>query len=328
MTLRRLVVAGALGAILTAAPSALAREEAPGPLALAASAARQALADAGFERIETEVEGRRLVAFRGGSGPPLVLLHGAGQQAGAWVAVAPGLAADYTVHVLDLPGHGESEPLEGPLPMATIVAGLEGYVEGLPEPAVLVGNSMGAWLATLEAHRHPDRVSRIVLVNGGALLNIPAEGLTLMPADREAARRVMAALRDPSSPELPDAVLDDIVRRSNSGPIARMMGDSAGLMAHLLEGRLHEVTVPVDLLWGTSDRLVPVDYAIRMEGQLPRARLTRLDGCGHIPSAECPERFLAALRAVLAESPPEAGPEVVEPSADDLGVAEDSGDAG
>ena len=277
---------------------------APGPLAKAATAARAALGAAGLERVEVDAAGQRLVLWRGGAGPDLILLHGAGQQAGAWAAVAPGLTDRYTVHVLDLPGHGDSEPAQGPLRMADVVGGLEAYLVSLPAPAILVGNSMGAWLATLQAHRHPDRVTRIVLVNGGALLNVPAEGLTLMPADREAARRVMAALRDPASPELSDDVLDDIVWRSNEGPIARMMLDSAGLMAHLLEGRLHEVEVPVDLLWGASDRLMPVAYARRMEDQLPRARLTLLEGCGHIPSAECPERFLGALRAVLDQPPP------------------------
>jgi pimeloyl-ACP methyl ester carboxylesterase len=278
----------------------------PGPLARAAIAGRAALGDAGFERLEVEAAGRRLVLWRGGSGPDLVLLHGSGQQAGAWAAVAPGLLPEYTVHVLDLPGHGDSEPASGALLMADVIGGLEAYLLSLEEPSILVGSSMGAWLATLAAHRHPDRVERIVLVNGGALLNVPAEGLTLTPGDREEARRVMAALRDPASPELPDEVLDDIVRRSNEGPIGRMMADPGGLMAHLLEGRLHEVSVPVDLLWGASDRLIPVEYARRMERQLPRARITLLEACGHIPTAECPGRFLEALKAVLALPPPEA----------------------
>jgi pimeloyl-ACP methyl ester carboxylesterase len=154
-------------------------------------------------------------------------------------------------------------------------------------------------------------VARAVLVNGGALLNVPVAGLTLTPADREEARRVMAAIRDPASPPLPDEVLDDIVARSRSGPTGRMMQDLAGLMAHLLDGRLGEVEVPVDAIWGASDGLMPLDYARRMVDQLPRARLTVLEGCGHIPPSECPERFLAVLREVLARPPvppPEAPP--------------------
>ena len=291
-----------LSALLAGSGTVLAAEESP--LARIAAAARASLTAAGLERVEVEAAGRRLVLWRGGAGPDLVLLHGTGHQAGNWAAVAPGLASDYTVHVLDLPGHGDSEPAEGPLPMAEVVAGVEAYLLSLDRPAILVGNSLGAWLATLEAHRHPDRVARAVLVNGGALLNVPAAGLTLTPADREEARRVMAALRDPASPPLPDDVLDDIVERARTGPTRRMLQDLPGLIAHLLDGRLGEVEVPVDLLWGASDRLMPLDYARRMVAELPRARLRVLERCGHIPATECPERFLAALREVLRQPPP------------------------
>ena len=320
---RRAAAGALLAALGIAAPAWPADQEVcpeatPGPLARMAAAARQALGEAGLERREVAAAGGRLVIWRGGAGPHLVLLHGSGQQAGAWAAVAPGLIDAFTVHVLDLPGHGDSAPAEGPLPMARVVAGVEAYLLSLDGPAILVGNSMGAWLATLEAHRHPGKVSRAVLVNGGALLNVPAPGLTLTPADREGARRLMAALRDPASPPLPDEVLDDLVLRSRAGPTGRMLQDLPGLMAHLLDGRLGEVEVPVDILWGASDRLIPLDYARRMEGQLPRARLTVLEGCGHIPPAECPQAFLATLRTVLAQSPPAAPEEA--PGAEEPGA--------
>lgn len=296
----------AAGAQDAAPPSEPASSEAVSPLAQIDAAARAGMEAAGFERLETEAAGRRLVVWRGGSGPDLVLLHGTGRRGVAWVTVAPALAHSYTVHALDLPGHGESEPVDGPLAFATIVGGLESYLLGLDREAILVGNSMGAWLATLMAHRHPDRVARAVLVNGGALFNPPAEGLTLMPANREEARRVMAAIRDPQSPPIPDALLDDIVIRAHEGPIGRLMTDTAGLVGHLLDGRLGEVSVPIDLLWGTSDRLMPLAYARRMEAALPRVRLTELERCGHIPSSECPDRFLAALLEILAAPPPPA----------------------
>jgi pimeloyl-ACP methyl ester carboxylesterase len=290
------------GAAAAAAP------EPEGPLARLAVASRAALSAAGLERREVEAAGRRLVLWRGGGGPHLVLLHGSGHNAGAWVAVAPALAQSYTVHALDLPGHGDSEPGEGPLAMATVVEGVEAYLKTLDGPAILVGNSFGAWLATVEAHRHPERVARVVLVNGGALFNVPPAGLSLTPPDRETARRTMAALRDPSAPALPDDVLDDVVKRAGSGPIGRLLQVPPSLMAHLLDGKLGEVAVPVDLLWGAADQLMTVAYAERMAAQLPRARLTLVERCGHIPHQECPERFLAALREVLALPPPEAAP--------------------
>lgn len=290
------------------------------PLALTRRLGRWQLDRAGLERIETVAAGRRLVAWRGGHGRHLVFLHGSGHQAGAWASVAGRFLDGYTVHALDLPGHGASEPTEGPLAMADIYGGMAAYLDALDAPPILVGNSMGAWLATLYAHRNPERVERIVLVNGGALASQPPEGLSLTPVDREQARRTMAALRDPASPALPDYVLDDIVQEAAKGPIGRMMQDLPGLIDHLLDGRLGEVTVPVDLLWGASDRLMTLAYAERMAAELPRARLTTLDRCGHIPTYECPQQFAERLRQLLESEPPVPAPRRLAPAVPDVGA--------
>ncbi len=268
-----------------------------------------ALGAAGLERQSLETDVGRLVYWEGGEGKPLVLLHGSGDSGGTWSAVAADLVGDYRLLIPDLAGHGASEPAEGVLPMGTIFAGLEALLdETALEAPVLAGNSMGAWLAMLYAHRHPERLSRVVAINGGAILGEPSD-ITLMPADREQARRVMAALRDPSSPPLPDEVLDDIVARAGTGPIARMMLDLAGMMGYLLDGKLSEIETPVDLLWGESDGLMKVSYAEKMAAGLPRARITLIPKCGHIPMGECPERFSELLRGVLAQDPPAAAAE-------------------
>jgi pimeloyl-ACP methyl ester carboxylesterase len=293
------------------------------PLALTKWLTRRQLDQAGLERVETVAAGRRMIVWRGGQGPDLVFLHGAGHHAGGWSSIVESFVDDYTVHALDLPGHGESEPGEGPLAMAVVYKGMADYLGTLEGKPILVGNSMGAWLATLYAHRSPEHVERIVLVNGGALANVPPEGVSLTPADREQARHTMAALRDPASPPLPDNVLDDIVEQAGKGPIGRMVQDVPGLVAHLLDGRLGEVRVPVDLLWGASDQLMTVAYAERMATEFPRARLTLVEGCGHIPTYECPDRFALALRQVLDEGPPaEPAPQLVEGSAEDSGATE------
>jgi pimeloyl-ACP methyl ester carboxylesterase len=265
-----------------------------------------ALAAAGLERQTLETEAGRLIYWQGGEGRPLVLLHGSGDSAGTFAAVAPALIGDYRLLIPDLAGHGDSEPAEGVLAMATIFAGLEAVLEeaGVENP-VLAGNSMGAWLATVYAHRHPERVSRVVAINGGPILGGPSE-VKLIPADREQARQSMAAIRDPSSPPVPDEILDDIVTRANSGPISRMMLDLGGMMGFLLDGKLGEVETPVDLLWGESDGLMKVSYAERMAAGLPRARITLIPECGHIPMGECPERFVGLLREILAGEPPTA----------------------
>jgi pimeloyl-ACP methyl ester carboxylesterase len=282
------------------------------PLALYERTTRKALEKAGMELRGFDSGAGRLAYWEGGDGPPIVLLHGAGDQAGAFQGVVGSLLADYRVLIPDLPGHGDSEPSEGPLSMNVVYQGLEELLAAVvaDEQPVLVGSSMGAWLATTQAHRHPEAVARIVLINGGALTGERAD-LSLTPVDREAARSLMAALRDPSSPSIPDFVLDDIVEQSARGPIGRMMAAWQDFEPYLLDGRLHEVTVPVDLLWGESDQLMTMSYARRMASELPRARLTTIEGCGHHPANECPGKLAQGLASVLERDPPP--PKATEP---------------
>ena len=79
--------------------------------------------------------------------------------------------------------------------------------------------------------------------------------------------------------------------------------------SHLLDGRLGEIEVPVDLVWGESDRHLTLDYCRRLERELPAARLWPVPRCGHLPPNECPKKFLDVLKQVLAAEPPEPGGE-------------------
>lgn len=296
-------------------------QEAPGPMALFAAYTRTQLAAQGFIRHQGEAAGRPIVWWEKGDGPALVLIHGVADQAGTWFQMAMALTEHYRVLLIDLPGHGESPPADGPLPMTIVVDGFEDWLAryAVPAPgpdaggetaasaprAILVGNSMGAWVAILAALHHPELVSRVVMVNGGPL-RPDTGGLNLLPASREEARELMAALRDPASPATPDLVLDDLVKRAQHGAVRRMFEANDDLESYLLEGRLGEIAVPVDILWGASDRYMGGDYPQRLLAGLPRARLTWVERCGHLPQVECAQPFREQLEAVLALPPPAA----------------------
>lgn len=287
------------------------------PLATLAWLGRRKLASSGFEKhVQPSAVGPQCV-FSGGGGAPIVLLHGAGDQAGGWAKVAPGLARSFAVVAVDLAGHGESAPASGPISFPTLLAGLDGAMNELPRGKVtLVGNSLGAWVATVWAKEHPDRVQHLVLVNGGPLLGDRPD-LTLQPKNRAEADRTLGALRDPSAPMIPTFVVDDIIRVSATGPMARLAAEPKSLAAFLLDGKLGSFDVPVDLLWGASDKIVSVDYAKRLAAQLPAARLTTVDRCGHAPQVECPDRFAEALLKVLKEplpAPTVSAPPVAAPA--------------
>lgn len=265
---------------------------------------------AGLERATLETPRGPLVYFRGGSGETLVLVHGANDQAGAWSLIAAPLARDQRLLIPDLPGHGESEPRQGPLDSADLLAGLERLleVELGSGRATLVGNSLGGWIALVYAARHPDRVAQVVLLNGAAIRSNPGVAVNLLPKTRQEAARALDMLTDPASPRAPAFVLDAIVRRAPGSPLARLLERPVD-EALFLDGRLGELRTPVTLIWGESDRLMPLSYAEQTRAQLPAARLEVLPRCGHIPQRECPEAAVAAIRRALEQPPTPAAKE-------------------
>ena len=277
------------------------------PLSVYAWFNRRLLKDAGLVELTAASSIGPQTYWTGGNGPTLVLLHGAGDSAGTWARVADRLGRRYRLVLPDLAGHGTSASPAGPLSVGQILSGLEAVMNQAPrDPAIIVGNSLGAWVGLLYARAHPERVGRLVLVNGGAIKGDRPD-LSLMPKSRAEAAALMTQLRDASADPIPGYVLDDVVRESNTGPIARLAETAAQMDQYVLDGRLNEIITPVDLIWGESDKLFPVGYARRMMAGLRASRLTTLPTCGHVPHQECPSRFEAALADVL-QLPAPSGP--------------------
>lgn len=274
------------------------------PLAVFAAYERRSLGQGGFTKSTVAAPDGPMTVWEGGKGPTLVLLHGAGDQAGTWCRVAPELANTYRVLIPDFPGHGESAPAQGPLTLGMELAGLDALLTARAsgQPVTLVGNSMGGWIAMIYAYRHPERVSRIVLLNGGALR--PEHPLNLTPATREEAKRLLASAQDRGTPLPPDFVVDDIVRMSHAGPIGRLSANVSDMEQYLLEGHLQNAMTPTDVLWGEEDRMLGINYARRLEAELPAVRLTLLSRCGHAVTRECPAALTMQLKRILQEPPP------------------------
>lgn len=275
------------------------------PLAVFAWANRRSLRNTGFVASKVETGVGPQTVFTKGEGAPLILLHGAGDQSGTWVKVADMFTAKHRVILVDLAGHGESAPgggvEAGPLSLGTLLDGLQGVVdrEAPGQKVTMVGNSLGGWMAMLYSAKHPERVERIVLVDGGAIRGERAD-LVHLPTNREEAQKMIDAVLDEGSQHPPGFVLDDIARESQNGPMARLVrAGEYDMSRYLLDGKLAEFATPVDLLWGESDRLIPMTYAKRLESELPAVRLTTLPRCGHIPQQECPVAFSKNLQKIL-----------------------------
>lgn len=255
--------------------------------------------------------------------PRVVLVHGLGGSHLNWDTFAPLLLPHARVLAIDLPGFGRSEPGGRRATVCANVHVLDRFLRQVAgEPAVLVGNSMGGMISILEAHAHPESVSGLVLLDPAvpgprrsldplvaamfALYALPVVGerfLWLRRARQTPLQRVREMLRlvgvDPDT--LPAPVVDRSValleaREDHAGMDKAYLAAARSLLAQLADPRRYRramegLTRPVLLVHGDQDRLIPVQAARDVARRHPDWRYVELDGVGHVPQLQCPERL-------------------------------------
>ena len=268
------------------------------PLEAFVKMTRRGLARAGMARRTIDVDGNRIVYFAGGSGERrIVLVHGVNDQAGSWVSVIPALMKDTRVIAIDLPGHGESAPVTGPLPMLMLVKALQNVIdrESPEKPVVLVGNSMGGWVSMLYAADHPARISRLVLEDASGM-SWDMSHVPLFPKNHEEALKLLRLVHGPDTP-IADYLVDAMLKDAAKMPQARVL--QAGVIFAVVDTRLHDITMPVTLIWGANDGLLPIAYAEALRKHLPGSTLHIIDKAAHIPHRQAPAEFTRLLREAL-----------------------------
>jgi pimeloyl-ACP methyl ester carboxylesterase len=262
----------------------------------------------------------------GGSGAPMVLVHGLGGSAINWLGVGPSLARRYRVVALDLAGFGETPPVAGSTGLAAQQHLLDRFLASVTaDPAIVVGNSMGGVLAMMEAAAEPGRVSHLILAapaqptprRGRIDLEVLAVFATYaMPwlgpwyMRRRAARLgpeglVREMLRlccvDPSrvAPDVRAAHVALAAERIARMPWATdvFLDATSSLLSALRRRRrfysmVERVTAPCLIIQGAGDRLVPVAASRELARRRPDWKLEVFDGIGHVPQLEAPGRFV------------------------------------
>jgi pimeloyl-ACP methyl ester carboxylesterase len=220
------------------------------------------------QRFET-VLGIRGHARVGGSGPPIVLVHGLAVSSRYFVPLARRLEPRRAVLAPDLPGYGLSATPERPLGIAGLADALEEWLDlaGI-ESAPLVGNSVGCQIAVELAVRRPDRVCRLVLI--GPTMDPSAP--TLFAQWRGLVRD---ALREPIG--LNVAELRDYLRM---GP-RRIIATARDALADDLAAKLDRVVQPALVIRGEHDQIVSQAWAERVAAALPGGRLHVVRGSPH-----------------------------------------------
>jgi 3-oxoadipate enol-lactonase len=247
---------------------------------------------------DLHVNGCRLSVADGGTGPPVVLVHGLGGTADEiWRHQVPDLVARHRVVRLDLRGSGRSEVTPGPYTVELLADDVHALVQELGLGRVaLVGHSMGGSIALSCAARHADAVSAVVGV--GAPVSFPAATRDALAARAETVEAEgMAAVAEtvatngvaPGFRErLPDEFSRLLAMLGGSDPEG-YAAQCRALVALDLTGGLASVTAPTLLVSGDRDGVSPPDATATAASLLPHAGYEIVDDCGHNLTFERPE---------------------------------------
>ncbi|PWD41867.1 hypothetical protein ACN93_17265 [Gordonia paraffinivorans] len=265
-------------------------------------------------------------AFRiAGSGPALLLIHGIGDNSSTWDEVIPILAQHYTVIAPDLLGHGESDKPRADYSVPAFANGMRDLLVVLGYPKVtVVGHSLGGGVAMQFCYQFPRFVERLVLVAAGGVTRDVNPGLRLislplvnqalsalrvpgvLPGLKTAAKILASAPTPPlvPAPLTPKRLLadhEDLMRVLGglADPTAfaaflrtlRAVIDWRGQCVTMLDRCYLTAYLPVLLVWGDEDIVIPYQHAEIAHTAIPHSELETFTGSGHFPFHDDPERF-------------------------------------
>jgi len=276
-----------------------------------------------FDSKTVAIDGVKLHYFCGGSGPPLVLVHGLGSSAAVefYYNLEP-LAAHHRVFAVDLPGFGGSDKPALAYTIELFVKAVRELMasQGL-ERAAVMGVSMGGRVALGLALDSPEKVERLVLVDAlgvgtprrvlayRILLTKGLGELTLRGTARALRRMNPATIRRfwgwyLQRPNRVDTIWSD-ERIANHGTLLATPEYRAAYLSALrsiagmrqlrdgvvVDDRLAELRMPTLLIWGRHDHIFPASHAEMAKDRIPNGRLEIFDDSGHTPQMEEPDRF-------------------------------------
>jgi pimeloyl-ACP methyl ester carboxylesterase len=279
-----------------------------------------------FELSTITLHGRPMTYVQAGSGPVLLLIHGMAGTLENWRAVIEPLARHHTVVAPDLPGHGGSAPGAGDYSIGALAAGLRDLLFALGhERATLVGHSLGGGIAMQFAYQFPEMTERLVLVSSGGLgpevspvlraAALPGADLFIAATAAAASRvgsglaRAMAVIGFRPNADLAEvargyASLADSDRRTSFLATVRSVIGTGGQHVHAGDRFYLTEGIPVLIIWGERDPIIPVRHGQNAHEAIPASRLEVFEGVGHLPQLEAPARFVALVERFIAETEP------------------------
>ena len=257
-----------------------------------------------FTQEFVEVGGYKVQLFTGGSGEPLLVLHGAGGNRG-WLRYVQALSERFTIYLPSHPGFGASERP----PWLETIQDLACFYTWFQEAHRLeevraIGFSMGGWLAAEMAVMCRHAFSKLMLVDAAGVKPQQGEIADIFIISPGQVAELL--FHDPrQAPEydqlygrLPTAEQREIAERDRE--MAVRLCWKPYMHNPRLPGLLARVNVPTRVVWGREDRLVPLECGELYRKAIPGAELVVIDHCGHVPQVEKPDEFVRTALEFLA----------------------------
>jgi pimeloyl-ACP methyl ester carboxylesterase len=280
-----------------------------------------------IDRADVSLHGHRVNFNIAGQGPPVVLIHGVAGRASQWDRTMQLLAEHHTVVAPDLLGHGDSAKPRGDYSLGAHASGIRDLLIGLDiERASIVGHSLGGGIAMQFAYQFPERCERLVLVSSGGLgdevhpllraATLPGSEFVLPllahPRVLEVASVIPRALGRIGLRTRPDLTemargyqsLANAEARNAFIHTVRAVIDPTGQRINASDRLYLTSNMPSLIIWGSHDRIIPIEHAQPAHEAMPGSRLEIFDDAGHFPHLDDPLRFARTLEAFLHQTEP------------------------
>lgn len=265
--------------------------------------------------MEIQVNNFRMAYQENGEGQPLLLVHGYPLNLRLWQPQLDGLAGDAHVLAVDLRGHGDSQPVPGPYSMDLFADDLNAFLDamGIEQPVVLGGLSMGGYAAFAFYRKYAHRLRGLILTATRSAPDSPEAQAARDQTAETARSKGIAAIVEAMAPKLlsptnlqerPD-LLAQVKQIMLKTSLEGVLGDLAAMKARPDSTPiLAEMGLPVLILHGEEDGLIPVKEAQEMASEIRGGTIHLVPGAGHLPPLENPAVFNHAVREFLQVLPP------------------------
>lgn len=244
-----------------------------------------------------------------GQGPDLVMLHGWSMNSDVWHELADLLSQSYTLHLVDLPGHGQSDWQQGDFVLEKLISQLQQQV---PKTAFYLGWSLGGLIAALFSYHYPQQVKKLIMVAASPCFTQRQDWPCAM--DEQVFKGFAENLAEQQEETLHRFLLLQARGSQHSKQTIRQLSERVGnkmpqsealksgldaLITSDVRPQFSQLSMPVKLILGERDTLIPSTMVNEVQRLNPKMDTTLISGAGHAPFISHPQQCLSEIQQFL-----------------------------